>query len=308
MDRGHAWHDYSLLNAAWSKAAARSNTDSTLLRFRVNSAKNLRSIIRSVKVLEHLALDYSLPWPLSFVFTPAILEIYTSIFRFLLQVRRAKHLVDRLSLVKPGSSTVPSLQVQQSSEHELKQFYSLRMRLSWIVGVLFDFIMISVLEREVERFRRVLEKTEIVDELISEALGNAQRMRDRALLSDSVRHQTPCCSVGLICSFADAADSSSARFDPGHLRVDCRRLVHPQLDWTVRILSSLVCLDSSATADLKASSSPSPKSTSRRRKLQLILLRSVRRRLRRRRDDYDRWRIRDDFVRVVRRRGILHPS
>lgn len=200
-----------MLNAAWSKAATKS--DSTTLRLRVKSAKNLRSTIRSVKVLEHLALDYSLPSPLSFIFTPAILEIYSSIFRFLLQLRRAKHLVDRLSLIKPGGSSVPSLQVQQSSEHELKLFYSLRMRLSWIVGVLFDFIMVSVLEREVERFRKVLEKTEVVDELIEEMKGNAQRIRDRALLSNSVCRLTPILLGDAHVSHVDDTDSSSDRVD-----------------------------------------------------------------------------------------------
>jgi gamma-tubulin complex component 5 len=60
---------------------------------------------RSLECLSYLSLQYATPFPLMYVFGPAALETYSSIFVFVLQIRRAKHSLTRL-LVRTGSSKV----------------------------------------------------------------------------------------------------------------------------------------------------------------------------------------------------------
>lgn len=70
------------------------------------------------------------------------MKVYHRIFTFLLQCKRAKHLTDRLSLLKlplEKGALAPS-----STEEEFRAFYHLRRRLSWIVGTLWGFWMATV--------------------------------------------------------------------------------------------------------------------------------------------------------------------
>lgn len=67
-------------------------------------------------------------FPLNYLFSSAGMEAYSFIFVFLLQLRRAKYTLESL----------PALRGQQSMANlrheEMKSFYALRGKLSWIVG------------------------------------------------------------------------------------------------------------------------------------------------------------------------------
>lgn len=112
---------------------------------------------------------------------------YSQIWTFLLQVRRAKHLIDRLSLVKPTDST---LSLAQHSVHDLKQFYSLRLHLSWIITTLFDFWMV-VIQTEVDAFARVVQHATSVQTLVGAHAAHIAQLKDRLLLSATVRSAIP---------------------------------------------------------------------------------------------------------------------
>lgn len=205
MDRGHAWSDYTLLNSTWSRAVGSATwTDSTLVRFRVSSSRTSRSVARSVKVFSNLHVEYSVPWPLVYIFRsvsspphfvaflakplcnttrPDTMDIYSQIFTFLLQMRRAKHLVDRLSLVKPSDNVIPAL---QRPERELRLYYALRRKLAWIVSIAYEFFMSVVIQEEVDSFARKSEGTTSVQDFVDAHEAHVGKLRDRLLLNEKV--------------------------------------------------------------------------------------------------------------------------
>lgn len=77
---------------------------------------------QTVKIMDGLSLEYAVPFPLIYIFTPVNLQIYNEIFVFLLRIRRAKSLLEKI-LVRGASGSNPGL----------KAFYAMRSRLSWFV-------------------------------------------------------------------------------------------------------------------------------------------------------------------------------
>lgn len=80
---------------------------------------------RSVVSLSGVTFEYAAPFPLTLVFTPDVLQRYNSLFVLLLQIRRAKCMLDNI-LMRGSSGSA-------RTENELKSFYVMRSRMSWIV-------------------------------------------------------------------------------------------------------------------------------------------------------------------------------
>lgn len=107
------------------------------------------------------------------------MEIYSSIFTFLLQLRCAKHIIDRLSLAKLSDHVLPS------SPRSLQNYYALRRKLTWIVSTLFGFFMF-VVQKEVDRFKFGLERTTSVREMGEAHETHVVKLLDRLLLNTKV--------------------------------------------------------------------------------------------------------------------------
>ncbi|WP_317094361.1 hypothetical protein, partial [Alkalibacillus haloalkaliphilus] len=78
-----------------------------------------------------LAVEYAVPFPLTYVFQPAALQVYGEVFVLLLQIRRAKGVLERI-LVR-GETRGDMLR------GELKVFYAMRGRLSWFIKCVRSF-------------------------------------------------------------------------------------------------------------------------------------------------------------------------
>jgi len=78
-----------------------------------------------VKALDGLAVEYAVPFPLTYIFQPGALQGYGEVFVLLLQIRRAKGVLERI-LVR-GKARGERLR------GELKAFYAMRSRLSWFI-------------------------------------------------------------------------------------------------------------------------------------------------------------------------------
>lgn len=139
MDSKQDWTDFYFLNTAFSDIVAASNTVSTpaeaieihLIRLSYRGSSLLKpssSTItsRTVKSLDHLSLEYAVPFPLTYIFTPNNMQIYNEIFVFLLQIRRAKSLLEKI-LVRGAASG------GKNPNSGLKAFYAMRSRLSWFI-------------------------------------------------------------------------------------------------------------------------------------------------------------------------------
>lgn len=134
MDGQQFWHDFHSLNSAFSDVMelSRSNwIEPSLVRlsYRGNEAA---SIGKSMRAVDGLLVEYAVPFPLTYIFTPSVLQSYCSVFVFLLQVRRAKSVLERILLKDTVSNVV--------LRNELKIFYAMRGKLSWFVKYVLDTV------------------------------------------------------------------------------------------------------------------------------------------------------------------------
>lgn len=109
---------------------------------------------------------------------PQQMVIYTQIFTFLLQMRRAQHLINHLV----NSSFIPAF---QPPPQDLRRYYALRFTLAWVVGVLLEFFM-SFVQQEIERFDEEADQATSVLEYVVAHERHVEKMRDRMLLNDKV--------------------------------------------------------------------------------------------------------------------------
>jgi gamma-tubulin complex component 5 len=127
MDNNQPWNDFHFLNSAFSDTVSASGNppwiSASLVRFAYRGSRDKSSVThRTVKVIDGLLVEYAVPFPLTYIFTPRVLQKYGSIFLWMLQVRRAKSVLERI-LVRD----------KLEGGSEVKVFYAMRSRLSWFV-------------------------------------------------------------------------------------------------------------------------------------------------------------------------------
>lgn len=132
MDSNQLWGDFHFLNTAFrdvmeanSGTGTKEWVNASLVRlsYRGNREKD-RSIKMTVKSIDGLVMEYSVPFPLTYIFQPKIIQSYNEVFLYLLQIRRAKSVLERI-LVRSD--------VGKMLQNNLKIFYAMRSRLSWFV-------------------------------------------------------------------------------------------------------------------------------------------------------------------------------
>ena len=140
MDTRQPWNDFHFMNSAFRDVVAlnpggrrRGSSrwiDASLVRFsfppRAGGPVQERNIAQTVRALDGLLVEYAVPFPLTYVFGPRTMRVYSAIFTLVLQVRRAKSVLERI-LVKGGLAQGKQL------DGEMKLFYAMRGRLSWFV-------------------------------------------------------------------------------------------------------------------------------------------------------------------------------
>ena len=127
MDSRQAWNDFHFLNSSFRDVvtlAKQSWIDMSLVRFSHKTSKRIENS-SSVRNLEGLTVEYGAPFPLMYIFESRSAQVYSNIFIFLLQVRRAKAALDNI-LVRCSAESVRSVS-------EMKIFYATRNKLSWFV-------------------------------------------------------------------------------------------------------------------------------------------------------------------------------
>jgi gamma-tubulin complex component 5 len=129
MDSQQHWTDFHFLNTTFSdmvessvNVGAREWVQQSLVRLSYRGAKS-KSATRTVRGLDGLLIEYAVPFPLIYIFTPKTMQIYGDLFVFLLQIKRAKVVLERI-LVRGDSRKVGS---------EMKTFYAIRSRISWFI-------------------------------------------------------------------------------------------------------------------------------------------------------------------------------
>lgn len=129
MDSNQPWNDFHFINKAFrevTQLGSQTWIHAPLVRFTHRGNKE-PNISRTVRVIDGLAIEYTVPFPLTYLFGPESSASYSSLFCFLLQIRRAKSVLDRIltrGLVK---------NVLDSSMPNVKIFHVLRGKLLWFV-------------------------------------------------------------------------------------------------------------------------------------------------------------------------------
>lgn len=131
MDTQQSWGDFHFLNTAFNDiveaslttGASESWIQTSLVRLSYNNQGSTKdkAVSRTVKAINGLLVEYAIPFPLIYVFPPQAVAVYNETFVLLLQIRRAKGVLERI-LVRG-----------ERVKGEMKAFYAMRGRLSWFI-------------------------------------------------------------------------------------------------------------------------------------------------------------------------------
>ena len=131
MDERKPWTDFHFLNSAVRDTVDYQrikwiNSALVRLTYRAQSSSSESSMARqSVRDIAGLSVEYAAPFPLYYIFDQPSIQAYNEIFVLLVQLRRAKTVLDGI-LFRRGVTF--GLRASES-----KALYATRGRLSWIV-------------------------------------------------------------------------------------------------------------------------------------------------------------------------------
>lgn len=169
-------------------------------RITVRSFGDSRSQVdqrRSVKALESFSIHYPLTWPLANVIPPESTIIYQRILVFLVQVQRAKYVLDQQQTLRPWACL--------AGEADLKVAILLRHRLLWLTNSMFTYLTAIVLSQSASQMRLALTRAQHVDGMIAIHRAYLVRLEDQCLLSKNLTpiHQAIIALLDLAVSFTD---------------------------------------------------------------------------------------------------------
>ena len=153
---------------------------------------------RSVKALDSFSVHYPLTWPLANVVPPESAVVYQRVLVFLVQVQRAKYVLEQQQTRLPRACA--------TSEVELKIAHSLRHRLLWFTNSIFTYLTASVLSKSTSQMRHDLARAQDVDGMIAIHDAYLVRLEDQCLLSKKLMpiHRAIIALLDLAVSFTDA--------------------------------------------------------------------------------------------------------
>ncbi|RPD66877.1 hypothetical protein L227DRAFT_7229 [Lentinus tigrinus ALCF2SS1-6] len=187
MDTQLPWNDFHFMNSAFRDVVAlcpgRTRwIDPSLVRFSFppkaqgqGGPLQEKNIAQTVRALDGLLIEYAVPFPLTYIFGPRTMRVYSSIFTLVLQIRRAKNVLERI-LVRGGLAAGKQL------DAEMKVFYAMRGRLSWFVNTLLNFITTNVLHTQVLKFHEAFRQAKSLDEMIRLQNEHLDKLEGRCLL------------------------------------------------------------------------------------------------------------------------------
>jgi gamma-tubulin complex component 5 len=128
MDSGQFWGDFHFLNNTFRDTLNKYSIDRiepTLVRFSYSGSRDKASR-GTVDVLGDLLVEYAAPFPLTYVFGMHASSVYGSIFVFLLQIRRAKNVLE-------GARMRNIISHLESKEYANKIIFAMRSKLIWFI-------------------------------------------------------------------------------------------------------------------------------------------------------------------------------
>lgn len=177
MDSGQFWSDFHFLNNTFRDTLNKysiNRIEPTLVRFSYSGSRDKASR-GTVDALEDLLVEYAAPFPLTYVFGLHASSVYCSIFVFLLQIRRAKNVLE-------GARMRDITNHLESKDYAQKIIFATRSKLIWFNNTLLNFIATHVLHRQLLSFHASLKVAESLDEMISLHNLHLQRLESECFL------------------------------------------------------------------------------------------------------------------------------
>jgi gamma-tubulin complex component 5 len=122
---------------------------------------------KTVDSLENIEVDYRLPWPVLNIIQPASsFPTYRRVFTFLLQLRRARYLLERL----------------RNGDVAEKSFFALKQRFLWFSSVIVQYLTDLVLRPTTAALKRDLANADDVDAMVAVHAAFVEKVREQCLL------------------------------------------------------------------------------------------------------------------------------
>ena len=129
---------------------------------------------RSMAALADLRICYALPWPIANIVKTESLQVYQRVFVLLMQLQRAKHLLQIQKFPRNGSPTL---------EKPVSILYSLHHRLLWFTNTILTYVADMVLSATTIDMHSRMSRAEDVDSMIAVHEVYVSQLQDRCFLS-----------------------------------------------------------------------------------------------------------------------------
>ena len=205
LDRGHRIHEsrVTLTELIQNVFRPLSCIDVAQIEIHTRSTRSHREIQsaqRHMSVLETIDLHYILPWPIANIIRPRSIEIYRRVFVFLLQLQRAKHLLQRQTAEKHSSAVSPKSLLHQ---------YAVRHRLLWFTNTMLTYFTHLVLLTNTARMRASMRIAVDVDEMIEIYDAYITRLENQCFMTKQHRplHQAIISLLDLTIVYSDVVET-----------------------------------------------------------------------------------------------------
>lgn len=179
IDSGKRWQDrFALTDLFQERLGEIQSVESSRITIRIlGDPRTQQPELTSLQKLGLIAISYRLPWTTATVIRPEYCITFRRISTILLQLQRARQLLDRQSL------SFDSVQKQNSTTR--KSILSLRHRLRWLVETLQTYFVKTVLQPVMVELKLNVSKAEDLDDLLKLYATHVSALEVSCLLATS---------------------------------------------------------------------------------------------------------------------------
>ncbi|CEH17646.1 GAMMA-TUBULIN COMPLEX COMPONENT 5 [Ceraceosorus bombacis] len=190
----------------------------------------------SVRALASISIDYEMPWPLTYMLTPGVIEAYQQMFTLQLQLFRASSCLSELLNLRPSMLTGLGVELQDAPgdgklaampghilhtrANDVRVSISLRVKMNWIVALLRRWIMTDILEPRCQEIAERLPTLSSFDEMIETHASSVRRMADLCFLSWPAKGSKVSHQASQSARLGNSVPIDQSRFDASHLTFD----------------------------------------------------------------------------------------
>lgn len=212
---GGVWNDRFLLTELVQSAFGETDcvdTSRLVVRSARKNFQDFESQSRKVKILKSISIDYVLPWPVANIITKPTIRMYQRISTFLMQIRRAKYILERQRLLKKDDTS------DDDEDEDDGLGYIIRHNLLWFINILYGHVTDMVIATNTATMEKTLSESPDIDTMISVHESYMSALEEQCLLSHNLApiYQAVISLLDLCIHFADiqaARHGEANRYD-----------------------------------------------------------------------------------------------